>query len=267
MKVEQFEALAVPYLRGELEGIDKSSFEAAINENPELLKQLESLRETWQLFTLAPVPQTSQVMDNRFFELLEDKVQKTDKTKSAWSVTFRAAMGWLFKPQLAYGILLLAIGLMAGYVLKTNQLPQNVDSQVVSSKEAEELREKYVLTLLEQPSANKRLQGVNEVIKMDETTESITKALFVTLNKDSNVNVRLAAVESLSRYVENPEVRMGLITSITQQDSPIVQIALADLMVALQEKQSIKSMEALLQKPDIDTTVSKKIKESIDQII
>jgi hypothetical protein len=87
------------------------------------------------------------------------------------------------------------------------------------------------------------------------------------LNTDTNVNVRLAAVTSLSKYVENPKVREGLVMSITKQESPLVQIALADLMVTLKEKKSINSMETLLQQPDINIHVKQKLEESIKQII
>ena len=97
-----------------------------------------------------------------------------------------------------------------------------------------------VLTLLDQPSANKRLQAVNEVNKLSSVTKTITKALFSTLNNDTNVNVRLSAIEALANYTEIPEVREGLIASIMNQKSPMVQIALADLMVKLQEKKAVK---------------------------
>ena len=87
------------------------------------------------------------------------------------------------------------------------------------------------------------------------------------LNTDSNVNVRLAAVTSLSNYVENPIVREGLVMSIAKQESPMVQIALADLMVKLQEQQSIDSMEELLNKANTNDVVKQKLEESINQII
>jgi len=51
------------------------------------------------------------------------------------------------------------------------------------------------------------------------------------------------------------------------QDSPLVQIALADLMVALQEKASVESMKQLLEQPNIDRTVKQKLQESINHII
>ena len=142
--------------------------------------------------------------------------------------------------------------------------PQQI--QAINGTEVEELRTQLVMSLLDQPSASKRLQAVNEVNKLTEVTERIISALLKTLNNDPNANVRLAALESLVQYVDLPEVREGLAMSITHQDSPLVQIALADLMVNLQEKGAIDAMKKLLKRPEIDKTVKQKIEESILQI-
>ena len=121
--------------------------------------------------------------------------------------------------------------------------------------------------MLEQPSANKRLQGVNEANKIEKVDEKVIKALLQTLNSDPNVNVRLAAIESLTNYVENPMVREGLVQSIVKQDSPIVQVTLANLMVALQEKKSVEPFKKLMRSKQLDTLVKKKLERSIRQII
>lgn len=263
MKKEEFEIRAIDYLRDDLTKIQREEFESFLDKNESFKEEFQELTTSWQLLNLASVPEPSEQMDAKFYENLYS-VQNHSKKKDSEDSWLQSLFGW-FKPQYALGLLLLAVGLLGGYFLKGDVQQPRVE--LVDNDNGSEVREKLVLTLLEQPSANKRLQGVHEVAKLDETTEAITKALFVTLNQDSNVNVRLAAVESLSRYVKNPQVRMGLIQSIGHQESPIVQIALADLMVALQEKESIQSMEQLLNKPNIDTTVSKKIKESINQII
>jgi hypothetical protein len=92
-------------------------------------------------------------------------------------------------------------------------------------------------------------------------------ALLQTLNSDSNVNVRLAAIESLTNYVDNPMVRQGLVQSIPNQESPLLQITLANLMVALQEKASIEPFRQLLKEKQLDTTVKKRIEKSIQSII
>ena len=173
----------------------------------------------------------------------------------------------IFRPQLAFGILLLVIGLGAGYYFAPLMGRDQPTQISVNGNETAEVRQKLVLTLLDQPSANQRLQGVGEANKFENADDIVIKALLQTLNHDSNVNVRLAAVESLTNYVDNPLVRQGLVKSIPNQESPILQITLANLMVALQEKASIEPFKQLLKQKELDTTVKKRIEKSIESII
>ena len=142
-----------------------------------------------------------------------------------------------------------------------------LDKLKIAQKETESVRSQLVLTLLDQPSANKRLQAVNEVSKLNKVTKTIITALFSTLNNDENVNVRLSAVDALKKYTDIPEVREGLIKSIINQNSPLVQMELADLMVVLQEKKAVKSFEKIIQEEDVNANVKEKMKESIQSII
>ena len=178
---------------------------------------------------------------------------------------FAGLFGW-FKPQFAFGALFLMVGLGVGYFLASNE--EKSSNQVVAKdKETEAVRQKLILTLLEQPSANQRLQGVGEANKIVAVDEIVIKALLKTLNNDANVNVRLAAVESLTNYVENPLVRQGLVQAIQNQESPIIQITLENLIFYLQDKASIDPFNQLLKNQELDTTVKKKIKNSIESII
>jgi hypothetical protein len=91
--------------------------------------------------------------------------------------------------------------------------------------------------------------------------------LFSTLNYDDNVNVRLSAIEALKKYTHISLVREGLISSIANQTSPLVQMELADLMVVLQEKKAVKSFEKLINGKDVNTSAKQKMEESIQNII
>jgi HEAT repeat protein len=93
--------------------------------------------------------------------------------------------------------------------------------------------------------------------------EKVIQALLQTLNNDPNINVRLVTVETLRQFADEPQVREGLIQSITRQESPLVQIALADVMVGLQEKRSVKQLQRLLEQENLDETVKIKIKETV----
>lgn len=267
MENEAFEILMMEYLSGTLDQGGMKEFEKILSENPDFQKQFEGLSQTWGQLDHLETPEPSQEMDERFFDMLHRESQKVEKSSDSSENWFAKLLASLWKPQFAYGLLLLGIGLGMGYFLNSDKSSEIVNTAVVNNQETEEVREKLVLTLLELPSANKRLQAVSEATKLNSATERIITALFTTLNNDPNINVRLASIESLAKYAENPEVRMGLIQSIGQQESPLVQIALADLMVALQEKASIDSMKQLLEQPNIDTTLKQKLQESINHII
>ena len=209
-------------------------------------------------------------MDQNFYAFLDQEIAKE---KAARPSIWERLNEYLFERkrsvsmgQLAFAVLFLLIGIMLGSSMQEGKTPPQQMQATNDTEEVEELRAQLVMSLIEQPSASKRLQAVNEVNKLSEITERIIQALLKTLNNDPNANVRLAALESLIQYVDLPQVRQGLATSIAHQDSPLVQIALADLMVRLQETGSIEEMKKLLKRPEIDKTVKQKIEESILQI-
>lgn len=267
MEQEKFEIWMMEYLSGSLEEGGRAVFEKFLQDNPERQEQFNELNQTWHRIDFV-APEPSKAMDDRFFDMLHTEMEKTRKSKvtsTGW-VTTIAELFW--KPQMAYGILLLCLGLMGGYLLNSGESTNEIPTTVVSNpNETEEVREQLVLTLLEQPSANKRLQGISEVNKIEKVDETVIKALLQTLNKDANVNVRLAAIESLTNYLDEPMVREGLVQSIVKQDSPIVQITLANLMVALQEKESIEPFKTLIRTKELDKSVKEKLETTIESII
>lgn len=265
MNKEKFETRSIDYMSGVMSEDEKRDFKKFLDESPEYTNQFDELAGTWEMINTLDSPEPSSNMDKTFFEMLSKEVEKTNK-KNGWDTLLEGLMV-IFKPQLAYGILLLGIGLGVGYYMSSSDNTNLTQTILSNNEETEDVRQKLVLTLLEQPSANQRLQGVGEANKFEDVDEMVIKALLQTLNNDSNVNVRLAAIESLTNYVDKPLVRQGLVKSIPNQESPILQITLANLMVALQEKASIEPFKQLLKEKQLDTTVQKKIESSIKSII
>jgi len=129
------------------------------------------------------------------------------------------------------------------------------------------MQEEMLLTLIEQESATDRLKAVSLTQNISKADEKVVNALLQSLNQDPNVNVRLVAIEALLRYAEQPEVRMGLINSISKQDSPLVQIALSEAMVLLSEKNAVQELKELLEKKDLNEAVKAKLSESIEVLL
>lgn len=268
MEKEKFEIWTMEYLADGLDGKGRTTFENFLNDHPDYKRKFDGLRQTWSDLENLEAPQPSTEMDSRFFNMLHDEIEKQQKlseNSNNWVSTF---LEGLWRPQVAYGILLLFMGLSFGYFLKSDSTSVDyVKTTVVPNQETEEVREKLVLTLLDQPSANKRLQGINEINKFSKVDATVINALLQTLNNDANVNVRLAAIESLTNYLDNPIVREGLVQSIVQQDAPIVQVTLANLMVALQEKKSVEPFRKLIQTKELDKSVKQKLETTINSII
>jgi hypothetical protein len=62
-------------------------------------------------------------------------------------------------------------------------------------------------------------------------------------------------------------VREALVRSIALQESPLVQVALAELMAALQVKSSVQEWEKVLENRQTPPEIRKKIQETIQVLI
>ena len=133
-------------------------------------------------------------------------------------------------------------------------------------QEIHDLKEMMMLSLLEKESATDRLKAVSLTEQMDQASKQVTSALLQTLNNDENVSVRLAALDALRPYSKDGQIREALVRSIAQQKSPLVQVALAELMAELQEKGAIDAFKNILEDGETPSDIKKKIRENIQVI-
>ena len=87
-----------------------------------------------------------------------------------------------------------------------------------------------------QPACGDRLRGVNWAYRVEQSDAEVLAALLSTVNHDSNVNVRLAAVDAIRNFSDSPVGRRGLVQALNKQSSPLVEIAILDQLVELHEK-------------------------------
>jgi hypothetical protein len=262
MERKQFEELITDYITGNCSEQQTQEFELFLKNNPASKLEVEEMKVFLNGFE--DEVEASSAMDMKFYAMLNAEEQKKNKVSMLDKLV--SLLQTKFTKQLVYTFAILTVGFFVGNTFNFKE-DTNTQSLDTAKNETENVRSQLVLTLLDQPSANKRLQAVNEVNKLNSVTKTITRALFSTLNSDTNVNVRLSAIEALANYTEISEVREGLIASIIHQKSPMVQIALADLMVKLQEKKAVKSFKKLINEKDVNESAKLKMEESIQQII
>jgi hypothetical protein len=134
------------------------------------------------------------------------------------------------------------------------------------SEQLREMRQMMMLSLLQNPSASERMRAASYASDSRTISPDILAALLTTLNNDPNVNVRLTTLDALTRYARNAAVREGLIQSILQQDSPLMQAALADVMLKLQEKRAVPLFKKLLEDKGLNEMVRSKIEQVITHL-
>ncbi|MEY4929754.1 MAG: hypothetical protein RI909_478 [Bacteroidota bacterium] len=259
MEKIQREELIAKYNEGLADPSEIKRIEQLIESGEIDLTQLRELSELDDQIRKIESVSPSINLDDQFYAALASE-KKALKSKILFSMP---DLNFLF-PRIAVAAVLMLIGFSAGFFVQSPSKKSEV-SQL--TQEVSELKEMMMLSLLEKESATQRLKAVSLTTDMDHASEKVTNALFATLNNDENINVRLAALEALTSYSQDSAVRAKLITSIATQDSPLVQVALAELMVAIQEKKSVDALKQLLNSDKTPKEVKSKISESIKVLI
>ena len=144
--------------------------------------------------------------------------------------------------------------------------PQN-GSDAKLSQNLNDVRQTQMLSMLENPTAAERMKAVGYTEELNSVNDKVVDALLFTLNTDANENVRLATLDALTQLANNPKVREGLVSSIVRQESELMQVALADAMLHLQEKRSLKSFKKLLKGESVtNDMIRKKLEQTVRQL-
>lgn len=224
------------------------------------LTQLHELNLLDEQLTKMEAPSPSLRLDDQFHAFLSEEKRKHRKGSFSFAMP-----DWnVLLPRLAFASIVLLAGFVGGYLF--SKPSQNSEVHELT-QQVSDLREMMVFSLLEKESASDRLKAVSLTSEMNQVSQKVTTALFKTMNGDENVNVRLAALEALKPYAKESAVREELIKSIGKQDSPLVQVAMAEFMATIQEKKSVKALQKLLENENTPKEVRSKINESIKVLI
>jgi anti-sigma factor RsiW len=229
----------------------------------------------WRNLALLPEEQPSPALESRFKAMLESYQEgRWEKTslaaeKSKAPVPMLWGLGnWRQLP--AAGIVWACLFLVCGFLIgRQSDRGSGTEVQKQLAALQDELaatRQTVALSMLQQQSASQRLEGVSWSTRLPEPDPKVMAALFHTLRFDNSVDVRLAALDALGRYAGRPEIRSELLDVLQNQQSPLVQIALIDLLVDLHDKSAMPQFRKFQQDPKLDPTVKKRVDWGIQQL-
>lgn len=271
MKCKEIKSNIPDFLSGNLTESKQEKFQRHISTCAKCKAEVESLSSIWEKLGSIPEEKPDESLKIRFDNMLEVYKQGMQEAKQPLNfknyITKHFETWRLKQPafQFAGSVILLFIGLTVGYFL--HPIISNENNVKQLQQEISNMQQVVTLTLLKQESASDRLQGVIWGSKIAGGSSDVLSALLNTLNNDANVNVRLAAVDALYLYCNNPQIKKGLINSLSFQASPLVQIALVDLLSEIKEKKALNALRELIKQNHLNPEVKKRAESSIYQLL
>jgi HEAT repeats len=248
---------------GEIDAAAESKLKQHLSGCAECSAEMTQLTAMWERLADLPAPEPSHALNVRWESTLESLISA--RRQNQWRFSLSAL--WPQRPvwQVSVAVACLAIGLAVGSLMR---LPGGGDHSEIATlrEEVANTKQMVALSLLQQQSATERLRGVDYSQRMPAMEPDVVSALVTAVNSDSNVNVRLAAIDALSKVSADPGVRKSLTQSLGGQQSPLVQAALIDYVVDAHDGKAVNALKQFAEKPDLNPLVRQRADMAMRQL-
>ena len=179
----------------------------------------------------------------------------SNNTRNKWAINLL---------KIAASVLLLIGAFLAGRYQSKEYSNQEI---ALLTEERLEFKQTAMLSLMENESASKRIQGVNFIDGFTNPDEAILKALIDRMLHDKNTNVRLTAVEALNNFTSSETVKNAFLEALKKEKDPSIQINIIETLVDIQEKKAIAPMRRLLEQEETQPFIKNRIESLLPSII
>jgi hypothetical protein len=248
MMCEQAKQLMASAWAGEVD----PQLRAHLSGCPQCAAEMAQLTVLWERLGDIPAPEPSAALTYRWESTLDLAISA--RRRRFW---------WPQQPvwQMAIAAACLIAGLAVGtfYPRRSNEIAQLRD-EVTNTKQL------VALSLLQQQSATERLRGVDYTVAMPAMEPDVVSALVQAVNGDPNVNVRLAAIDALTKVSGDSGVRRSLASSLGRQDSPMVQAALIDYALDARDRDALDVLKHFATRQDLDPLVRQRADRAVQRL-
>jgi anti-sigma factor RsiW len=235
MEKEKLESLLIDYIDGRLTADENAVVEKELAQNESSVQLYGQLKHVMNEIDRSPKLEPSSTMKLDFEKALQQEIVSAKKQKHIF-----------FHPvvlRIAAGFVLMMAGVGIGYWIHKNNAQQQ---EIARLRHEMDSTKRMMMTMMTNTqSASQRMLGVAASYQLQNVDDEIVTALLSTMNEDPNTNVRLAALEALSKFHHQDHVRKALIQSLAKQKDPVVQISLIRLMIEMKEKSVIKELDRI----------------------
>lgn len=223
MDREKLETLLIDYIDGKLSPGERRMVEQEyLLADKEVYLLYEQLKEVLQAINKSSQIEPTARLKNNFDKILQSEIGSNKAARSVWFTPsfYRAAAA----------VAIIAVAGAVGFLITEQR--QHAKQLAAAQEEILRTKKEMMDMLSNENSASQRLLGAtvayNDIAYAD---ADIVRVLIKTMNEDENSNVRLAAIEALAKFSNQPHVRQGLISALSSQKDPVVQITLIRLLV------------------------------------
>jgi HEAT repeat protein len=134
-------------------------------------------------------------------------------------------------------------------------------------QEMKSMKEMLILSKLQQPVASERIVAASYLEQVSAPDKDVLNALIQTMNTDKNSNVRMAAMNALTKFRNEQLVADALVESLASQTDPIIQISLINILVEMQDTRAVDKMKQIIEDNSTNESVKKLAEEGILTLI
>ncbi|MBQ4801661.1 HEAT repeat domain-containing protein [Aquimarina sp. MMG015] len=263
MNCKQIEEKFIDYLDDNLDQQERETITAHLTNCNSCKESLNELR-----LILNGIDNTDQELPNKTlkegFEKMLEQEKKLLSESKVISLHNSSKKYWKTALQIAATIALIISSYFYG---KQQNNASFYKEMAVLEKEKIQLKQEVTISLIENESASKRLQAVNYAEEFEKPGNDILEALISKMFYDDHINVRLAAAEALAKFSDLEMVRKSFINALETEQDPGMQIELIQILVSIQEKRAVPSMEKLLQNEETPSYVKDQVNIGLPNLI
>ncbi len=233
----------IDYQDGSLPADEAAELRAHLTSCPTCQREWSALQEiTRKLDALPANEQPSPRLREQFYAMLETHQREADApspfalARSRIDRFFAALLPAQPALQFAFALALLVGGLFAGqhFLAKPAAIAPTDDSAKREladlRKQMDSMNQLVTYSLLQQQSTSERMKTVLATMDLKSPDRKVLTDLVGSLAFDPSINVRLSAVEALAQHADDSLVRAGVLSALSREQAPLVQVAMIELL-------------------------------------
>lgn len=208
--------------------------------------------ELWNALREIEAEEPSARLRQDFYRSLEQASRPAPMARLSGLLGLSSNVGWLT----AAACVLLGLG--SGQLLSNVAGDDDLRFAALEQNVAM-LNRSLILDRLENGTASKRLRGVLDAATVAGHDEEIAQALLLRATEDRVPSVRTAAITALGPQLNSPPVSMKIMQLLQQSESPLVQLALVDLVLRNGSRQQLSDLLELADSGALDPDITRHV--------